>query len=80
MESGLVILAPGRSGEQHSSKRYEEALVILSGEGEMRIEGGTTLNLRPNNVAYCPINTVHTIHNSGTTPLKYIYVAAKVVP
>jgi len=79
MESGLVILNPGKSGEQHSSKGYEEEIIVISGEGEMRISGGPTLKLRENTVAYCPIRTVHNIHNTGTKPLKYVYVAAKVV-
>jgi mannose-6-phosphate isomerase-like protein (cupin superfamily) len=80
MESGLVILRPGESGSQHSTKSYEEVLIVLSGEGEMRIEAGTILRLNQNTVAYCPVNTVHSIHNVGIVPLKYVYVAAKVVP
>ncbi len=79
MESGLVILMPGKSGTQHASKDYEEALVILSGEGEMVISGGPTLKLVSNSVAYCPTQTTHHIKSSGTVPLKYIYVAAQVI-
>ncbi len=79
MESGLVILMPGKSGSKHSSKGYEEALVILSGEGELVISGGPTLKLTSNSVAYCPTHTEHQVRNSGTEPLKYVYVAAQVV-
>lgn len=79
MESGLVILMPGKSGSQHSSKGYEEALVIISGEGEMVISRGPTLKLTPNSVAYCPTQTEHHIKNSGTVPLKYVYIAAQVL-
>jgi mannose-6-phosphate isomerase-like protein (cupin superfamily) len=78
MEAGLVILMPGKSGSQHSSKGYEEALVIISGEGELVVSGGPILRLTPNSVAYCPTQTVHQIRNSGAEPLKYIYVAAQV--
>jgi mannose-6-phosphate isomerase-like protein (cupin superfamily) len=79
MESGLVIVQPGRSIGLHSTKGYEEAIVVFSGNGEMRIPNGRTLKLRPNSVAYCPTNTEHDIFNTGSTPLKYLYVAAKVV-
>jgi mannose-6-phosphate isomerase-like protein (cupin superfamily) len=79
MESGLVTLMPGKSGSKHSSKGYEEALVIISGEGEMVITGGPTLKLTPNSVGYCPTYTEHQIRNSGTVPLKYVYVAAQVM-
>jgi quercetin dioxygenase-like cupin family protein len=79
MESGLVILKPGASGTQHSTKDYEEAIIVISGEGELLIAGGPTLKLAAHSVAYCPTKTVHNIRNTGTTPLKYVYVAAKVV-
>jgi mannose-6-phosphate isomerase-like protein (cupin superfamily) len=79
MESGLVILGPGKSGSVHSSKDYEETLVILSGEGEMVISGGPRLTLRANSVAYCPTQTEHQIRNTGEVPFKYIYIAAQVI-
>ena len=79
MESGLVILKPGALGTQHSSKNYEEAIIVVSGMGELLISGGPTLKLTTNSVAYVPIETVHNIRNTGTIPLKYIYVAAKAV-
>lgn len=77
MESGLVVLEPGKSGTQHSSKGYEEAIIVLSGEGELQIVGGPTIRLKENTVAYCPTHTVHNIHNPGVKPLRYVYVAAK---
>lgn len=80
MESGLVVLAPSKSGEKHSTKKYEEVLVIFSGTGEMRITGRPTLNLKPNVVAYCPPMTEHYIANTGPAPLRYLYVAAKAQP
>ena len=79
MESGYVILQPGATGSKHSSKRYEEALVILSGEGELVITDGPTLALTPLAVAYCPTWTEHQIRNTGPVPLKYVYVAAQVL-
>jgi quercetin dioxygenase-like cupin family protein len=79
MESGVVTLKPGKSGTQHSTKNYEEAVIVISGEGEMIISGGPTMKLTAHSVAYCPIKTAHNVRNSGTMPLKYVYVAAKVV-
>jgi mannose-6-phosphate isomerase-like protein (cupin superfamily) len=80
MESGLVTLASSKSGEKHSAKKYEEVLVVFSGMGEMRITGRPALNLKPNVVAYCPPMTEHYIANTGSAPLKYLYVAAKAQP
>jgi len=77
MESGLVVLAPAKSVGKHSTKSYEEAVIVLAGTGEMRITGGQTLNLKPNVVAYCPPLTEHDVVNTGSVPLRYLYVVAK---
>jgi mannose-6-phosphate isomerase-like protein (cupin superfamily) len=80
MHSGLVVLLPSKSVGKHSTKKYEEAIFILEGTGEMRIAGGETLKLEPRTVAYCPPHTEHDIENTGTQPLRYLYVAAKIEP
>lgn len=77
MESGVITLAPTKSVGKHSTKNYEEMLVILSGTGKLKITGGTSLVLKKNVVTYCPPNTEHDVINTGKTPLRYIYVAAK---
>lgn len=77
MESGVVALLPSKSVGKHSTKNYEEVLVIFSGRGEMRITGGATLILKKDIIAYCPPNTEHDVINTGREPLRYLYVAAK---
>jgi len=77
MRSGYVVLAPTQSVGQHSTKDNEEALVILSGNGEMRMVGGPTLQLHPYSVAYCPPYTQHNVFNTGSDTLRYIYLVAK---
>ena len=77
MESGLVVLAPAKSVGKHSTKSYEEAVIVLAGTGEMRVTNGQTLKLKPNVVAYCPPLTEHDVVNTGLIPLRYLYVVAK---
>jgi len=77
MHSGLVVIAPSKSVGKHSTKSYEEAVVVLSGTGEFKVTGGPTLQLRPNSVVYCPPNKEHDVLNTGTVPLRYLYIAAK---
>ena len=77
MRSGRVVLAPGKSIGKHSTGANEEILVILQGQGEMRIAGGQTLLLTSSVVAYCPPNTAHDVFNTGTKILRYIYVVAR---
>jgi len=77
MESGYVVTMPGQSGGRHSTKNYEEVLVVLAGTGEMRLTAGKALLLRPYVAAYCPPRTEHDVVNTGKEPLRYVYVAAK---
>ena len=78
MRSGLVVLAPGKSVGRHNTDNYEELVIILQGQGEMRITGGATLRLAAGLAAYCPSHTEHDVLNTGAGPLQYVYVAAAV--
>jgi quercetin dioxygenase-like cupin family protein len=78
MHSGAVALEPGKSVGKHSTKSYEELLVVIDGEGVMMLEGGKELNLKAGMVAYCPPDTEHDVKNTGAGVLRYIYVASKV--
>jgi mannose-6-phosphate isomerase-like protein (cupin superfamily) len=77
MHAGLVTLAPGKSVGKHSTENFEEMLVILEGRGEMRISGGEVLPIARGFAAYCPPHTEHNVLNTGTGPLRYIYIVAE---
>lgn len=80
MRSGLVVLPPGKSVGKHDTESYEEAVIVLAGVGEMTITGGPTFKLKPSVVAYCPPSTEHDVINTGTQPLRYLYIVAKAKP
>jgi quercetin dioxygenase-like cupin family protein len=77
MHAGAVVLAPGGSVGEHDTGPYEELLVVLAGRGEFRLAGGPPLALEAETAAYCPPDTRHDVVNTGPTPLRYVYVAAK---
>ncbi|HTS03817.1 MAG TPA: cupin domain-containing protein [Thermoanaerobaculia bacterium] len=77
MRSGLVTLAPGKAVGAHSTGRNEEMLVPLTGSGELRIEGRAPIAIRSGLVTYTPAHTRHDVVNTGTGPLRYIYVVAR---
>ncbi len=78
MRSGSVVLLPSKAVGRHNTDDYEEAIVVLAGTGEMRIANGPVLTLKPYVVAYCPPGTEHDVINTGSEPLRYVYVVAKV--
>ena len=77
MRSGLVTLAPGTTVGKHSTQGFEELVIVLEGQGELRVTGGETLRLSEGTAAYCPPRTEHDVVNTGTKPLRYIYVVAE---
>jgi mannose-6-phosphate isomerase-like protein (cupin superfamily) len=75
--SGLVTLKQGEKVGHHNTEDYEEILVIFSGEGQMIIEGGKSMNLKYGVIAYCPPYTEHDVKCTSPLPLKYLYIASK---
>lgn len=80
MHSGLVTLAPGKSVGKHSTKKYEEVLVVFEGRGVMEIAGGPALRFAKGEVLYCPPQTEHNVTNIGEGRLMYLYIVAEAKP
>jgi quercetin dioxygenase-like cupin family protein len=76
MRSGLVVLAPGADCGWHSTDDYEELVICLEGNGEVRSEGSATRPVAAGQFAYNPPRTRHCIYNTGATTMRYVYVVA----
>jgi mannose-6-phosphate isomerase-like protein (cupin superfamily) len=77
MRSGLVTLAPGKSIGVHNTEKNEEMIVPLQGQGELQFKNRTPIVIKPGLITYAPAHTEHNVVNTGTTPLKYIFIVAK---
>jgi len=75
--SGFVTIAPNVSGELHSTEDYEEVIIVLEGEGEVRIKNGDILRISEGNATYISPEHFHQVFNIGDVPLKYVYIATK---
>jgi quercetin dioxygenase-like cupin family protein len=78
MHSGAVTLQPGKTVGRHGTEDYEELIVVLEGQGSMILSGGARLDVKAGMALYCPPDTEHDILNTGSGPMRYVYVAAKV--
>jgi mannose-6-phosphate isomerase-like protein (cupin superfamily) len=72
-----VTVSPGKSGDDHSTEIYEEMIVVLEGQGQVRIANQKNLDIKYGNIALIPPNTEHQVFNTGTGNFKYIYIATK---
>ncbi len=77
LHAGLVILSPGKSVGVHSTGTNEEMLVPLEGEGELRFSNHPSVHLRSGLITYAPPHTEHDAVNTGSVPLRYIYITAR---
>ncbi len=76
MRSGFVRLKPGGSVGWHTTGQHEEALVVLRGRGEARLEGQPGRAIEAPMLVYIPPATRHNVVNTGDQPLEYVYVVA----
>ena len=79
LRGGSVRLKPGEMVGWHTTGQHEEALVILRGRGEARIEGQQARPFTAPKLVYIPPATRHNIANTGhELLLEYVYVVAPV--
>jgi quercetin dioxygenase-like cupin family protein len=76
LRSGSVRLQPGETVGWHTTGQHEEALIILRGRGEARIEGQPGRPFTAPKLVYIPPATRHNIANTGDELLEYVYVVA----
>jgi len=78
LHSGLVTLQPGENCGWHSTEDHEELVICLAGEGEIEAGSLGRSKLAAGHIAYNPPQTRHNVFNTGTQPMRYIYVVAPV--
>ena len=76
-----VEIAPGGSVGRHTHPG-DEISYVVSGEGEILMEGKPPLKIKPGDGFVVPGGTKHDAHNTGEQPLKLIavYVVEKAKP
>jgi quercetin dioxygenase-like cupin family protein len=76
-----VELAPGGSAGRHTHPG-DEISYVLSGEGEILMEGKAPLKVKAGDGFIIPAGTKHDARNTGTQPLKLVgvYVVEKGKP
>jgi quercetin dioxygenase-like cupin family protein len=76
-----IEIAPGGSAGRHTHPG-DEISYVLSGEGEILMEGKSPLKIKPGEGFVIPGGTKHDAHNTGTETLKLVgvYVVEKGKP
>lgn len=72
------LMEPGAAVELHQHADMEEICYILSGVGEVRV-GGEVRPIGEGDAVYLPPQIDHNIKNTGSSPLRFLTVAAMVM-
>lgn len=68
----LITLSPGQAQETHKHPETSHAWFIVSGKGEVEMEGGKRVPIEPGYFSVHPRDSVHGLYNTGSENLTYI--------
>ncbi len=71
------LIQPGVVIEPHKHEDIEEIYYILQGQGEIRI-GKEERSTSKSDAVYLPPRKTHTLRNTGTYPIRFVCIGAKV--
>lgn len=74
--SRMVILQPGKGIGAHSTKNFEELIIVL--EGKLRItDFSRSVQVGAPSAVLIPKNTRHNVLNKSKSAAKYLYIAGR---
>ncbi len=76
LKVGVVILQSGEEVGEHITENKEEAIVVLSGQATVEIEGENSQTIDTCQLVYIPPNKKHNVKNTSDNPLHYLYLVS----
>jgi mannose-6-phosphate isomerase-like protein (cupin superfamily) len=71
----VVVLEPGEAPPMHKHDDTEQVFYVLEGAGRLEIgPDARPFEVKPGDVVRVPPSTLHRIHCTGPTPLRYVAV------
>ena len=68
----VITLSPGQAQDTHKHPETSHAWFIVSGKGEIEMEGGKRVRVEPGWFSVHPRDSVHGLYNTGSENLVYI--------
>jgi len=75
LKAGAVRLGSKENVGEHSTKDFEELLVIISGVATVTVDEQKQ-TVRAGETLYIPPHAIHNVQNDSDEPLQYVYVTA----
>jgi len=76
---GCHTMEPGGSSPEHAHDKEQEAMFFYEGTGIATIDG-VDYEIGPESVMLAPAGVMHRIQNTGTGPLKFVFIYCPPLP
>ena len=76
---GSHTMDPGGYSPEHAHEREQEAMYFCEGTGVATIDG-VRYEITPDSVMLAPAGVMHSIENTGSGPLKFVFVYCPPLP
>ncbi|MBW1695682.1 MAG: cupin domain-containing protein [Deltaproteobacteria bacterium] len=76
---GCHTMDPGGGAKEHVHEKEQEAMFFYEGTGIATIDG-VEYKIEPESVMLAPAGVKHSIQNTGTGPLKFVFVYCPPLP
>lgn len=76
---GTHTMDPGGGAQEHTHRKEQETMYFYEGTGIATIDG-VEYKIEPDSVMLAPAGIRHSIKNTGTGPLKFVFVYCPPLP
>ena len=77
---GIGVYNKGQASEFHTHTNEEEVMIYLKGEGVMRLEDGTAVDLKRGDITYVPAGESHQLTNTGDGEFVFLFIYSPMGP
>lgn len=78
LKAGVVILQKGEEIGEHITENKEEAIIVLSGQATVDVEGEDSQTVDVRQLVYIPPNKKHNVKNTSDNQLHYLYLVSMI--
>ena len=77
---GIGVYNKGQASEFHIHEHEEEVMIYLKGQGKMRMENGSEVDLKEGDITYVPEAERHQLVNTGEGEFVFLFIYAPLGP
>lgn len=77
---GIGVYNKGQASEFHTHENEEEVMIYLKGQGIMKLEDGSEVELTKGDITFVPANESHRLFNTGDGEFVFLFIYSPMGP